>query len=245
MISTLQGLILFLLFILPGSLMALAESYVAPKSHKSDTELLINSLAYSVFLHLPATIVATLFLWNYSLMGLKTLATTHPSKATFILVIYLLIISLSAIGLGFHWGGGKRAAFRAMANYFGTELKLDREVTVWDRLLLHERPKDKIVRATLYVKFPDDSIHCYVGEIDYFPVSASGEADYDISLKNVRYFDPEEDKLVWVVDAYDGMIINSANVLLAQIKFIDKSVPKRVDWRQNPELMRAKISSRS
>jgi len=241
---TFEGILLTILFIIPGVLAAKAESVIVPKSEVTDAKLAINSITYSSIINIFSFLLFIAFYYKcyckvFPLMDIingNIFNTDDITKYIAIFLLFWLVICILSIIFGAFWGRYKENLKLLIFRLLKISSPYHADKTIWKEIL-DRCPKGNVIEVTFYVNV-ENNLLCYRGQLAGFDPLESGENDTFMYFRRVRLYDKEQKKFIYIVDAYKGLVINTSNVLNYQINYRKKDDydDTNIIWKRHPEL---------
>lgn len=233
MISTIQGLIVFLFFIVPGFIVVEVSNFISPSRKSVSFDKTILSIIWSTLIHFPAIISITIVFWTNNANASLIFATDNCfGQIPFIALCYFIVACITAIVLGCIFPESKDYL---LSKILGKNKNVLQATSVWEYVRTELRPSINGIPYSMRAKFNMKNGLIYIGYIFVMPTIIDDDKPYDIFIKDVAKIDAAGKK--YELGNIDGMMLNSSNIDSIELKFAEpkanKISPIKKIWTQN------------
>ena len=219
MITTIQGLIVILFFIVPGFTVVEVSHIISPVRKGSSFDKSILSIIWSTLIHLPATLFVIIILWvnGAKLSNTFTSIQNNIGEVSFYLLCYFIFVAcIIAPIIGYAFPKYKKYLLKRILR---EKMNILQATSVWDYVKTEIRPS---INNAIRAKFNMKSGIKYYGDIVGMPAIIDDDKPYDIFIQKVKRVSKlgVEERL----DGINGMMLNSANIDSIEIKFVTPEI---------------------
>lgn len=218
MITTIQGLIILLFFVIPGFIVVESSNIIAPTRKCSTFDKTIASVIWSTLIHLPViSIIAVIICIHKTRYDEVFVALNNHAVITAIcLIAYFVFIScIAAPILGYIFTRYKKRILRV---FLKEKLNILQATSVWDYIKNEVRPYVGNLSYAIRAKITMSSGVKYYGDITVMPAIIDDDKPYNIYIQKVKRVDEKGHKES--LDQINGVMLNSAKIESVEIKFI-------------------------
>lgn len=190
----------------------------------SELGVIINSVIYSLCLHIIPIMIFCLLFNGYKHYNYTYLVENRPTEILFYLSIYIMFICfVAAIAGGIKGYFSSELSFQNIFYRFKKTNYMESS-SIWDAIKFNfmnsnNRNKEKYMWALIRI----EGGASYIGNILYIPRVVEEDKNYHIFIQHPSYKGPNERKHEELKDV-GGVLLNSSQITSIEMAFMEKDV---------------------